>query len=359
MGIIYVLVENYPSDKNKYAMAYVHPRVKGYINAGFSVRVISFSCKENYQYDGIEVYSAKCGLESLKVTRDNILISHAPNIKHHLVFIAKAWRYDIQKLLLFFHGHEVLKTTKYYPKPYKFNKRAKCQYRLQNIYDLIKLPVMKYSLKYLLKRKKCELIFVSSWMLNATNVSLSMNLKIGSHIHIISNSLNPYIKEAGYQLQNKKADFVTIRPLDQSKYAVDIVMRFALKHPSWTFHIYGKGEYFNYNEKPDNVRLINDYIVPQEMPFILNSYKCALMPTRLDAQGVMMCEMASYGIPTIVSDIEVCHEMLDTYDNVLFLNNDHFDCTIEQIPQSLSAPNNKFSIENTIDKEISLLKSIV
>ena len=41
--------------------------------------------------------------------------------------------------------------------------------------------------------------------------------------HIINNSISPYIKEAGYVLNDFKADFITIRPLDQSKYAIDLV----------------------------------------------------------------------------------------------------------------------------------------
>lgn len=71
---------------------------------------------------------------------------------------------------------------------------------------------------------------------------------------------------------------------------------------------------------------------------MLNSYKYALMPTRLDAQGVMMCEMAVYGIPTIVSDIAVCHEMLDSYPNVLFIDNNRFDCRLNDIPEPLVSP---------------------
>ena len=33
------------------------------------------------------------------------------------------------------------------------------------------------------------------------------------------------------------------------------------------------------------------------------------MPTRADAQGVMACEMATFGIPLITSNIDVCKEV--------------------------------------------------
>ena len=121
-------------------------------------------------------------------------------------------------------------------------------------------------------------------------------------------------------------------------------------------HIYGGGNYFNYTDIPANVTLINRFLSPIEIPRVLNSYKYALMPTRLDAQGVMMCEMAVYGMPTIVSDIAVCHEMLDSYPNVLFIDNNRFDCKLNDIPQPLSSPNFSFSVENTIHKEIELIQ---
>lgn len=48
-------------------------------------------------------------------------------------------------------------------------------------------------------------------------------------VAVISNA-NNYIfidQEYNYDKQNKKADFITIRPLDDSKYAIDLVVNFA------------------------------------------------------------------------------------------------------------------------------------
>ncbi len=358
MGNIFVLCQNYPSEEDKYPMAFVHPRVKEYLKAGLGVKVISFACHDSYVYDGVQIHTLQEGKKLLMDTQGSILIAHAPNIKNHLPFILKVWKY-LERLILFFHGHEVLSTKKYYPHPYSYNKAARRKYQFLQLYDQIKLPVMKYYLKKFVASGKCDLVFVSKWMFEAALQSLKLKREfcIGRST-IINNSISPYITEAGYALNDFKADFVTIRPLDQAKYAVDLVVDFAKCHPDCTFHIYGSGNYFNYNAIPANVTLINRFLSPQEIPFILNSYKYALMPTRLDAQGVMMCEMATYGMPTIVSDMAVCHEMLDSYPNVLFVDNDHFDCQIEDIPFPLSSPNFTFSVKNTIYKEIELLQNI-
>ena len=67
-----------------------------------------------------------------------------------------------------------------------------------------------------------------------------------------------------------------------------------------------------------------------EIVEMLNLSRYALMPTRTDAQGLMMCEMAAFGIPVITSDIPVCHEVFDGFKNVFFISND-------ELAQSLSS----------------------
>ena len=63
----------------------------------------------------------------------------------------------------------------------------------------------------------------------------------------------------------------------------------------------------------------------KKMIAILNSAKCALMPTRTDAQGVMMCEMVAFGMPLITSDIPVCHEVLIMLMEWVLFQNEELD----------------------------------
>ena len=357
-GKIYVLCQSYPSIEHRYAMTFVHARVKEYIEHGLDTTVLSFSCLEPYKFDDVSVLPAKENITLLQC-RD-ILISHAPNIKNHIPFILKAKK-RTQNIVLFFHGHEVLSTAKYYPTPYKFNKAAHKEYAFLRAYDLIKLPSMKWFLNKLLKSSSVHAVFVSRWMLKADEQSLRTTFSIRTNVHIINNCNSPYITNGGYKLPKKlSADFITIRPLDQSKYCVDLIVQFAKSHPDFTFHIYGKGNYFKYNLLPKNIQVINEFILPKDIPNILNHYRYAIMPTRLDAQGVMVCEMASYGIPTVTSDIEVCHEMLDSFDNVLFIKNTEFKEHIEpqKLPKPLKKINDKFSSCNTVRYEVDLLRQI-
>lgn len=351
---VIIVSQNYPSDKNKYAQSFIHPRTKGYIEAGLECAVISFSTSEPYVFDGVNVYPPKDGEKLLRQWDNPIVVVHAPNVRNQVRFIYKNRNY-IGWLILFFHGHEVLIEDRIYPKPYSFNKIELRKYRAAYFYDRVKIPIMRWFIKWSMKRG-ADLVFVSRWMLDETVKTTGLPLKCNDHVHIINNGLNSFIKESSYKLGDVKADFITIRPFDKSKYSVDLVVELAKANPQYKFHIYGKGEYFNHHEKPDNVEIINEFLLPKDMPGVFNQYRCALMPTKADAQGLMMCEMAVHGMPMITSDIAVCHEMLDEYSNVVYINNNNFSKHIEKLPEPLSASVNRFNYESTIGKEIEIIK---
>lgn len=315
MKKILVLSESYPSLHNIYSMGFIHSRNIEYIKLGVDVTVLSFSSKEDYVYEGVSVVTSSSTLDFVQY---DAIVSHAPNLRNHLKIIYKNYA-QIKKIFFVFHGHEILFMSRYYPKPYSWEKSSEHSF-LRFCYDFFKLKV----LKFFLNLDKVAAIYVSEWMREAAHDSIGKN-----NFHkeiIVNNPINYAFYEGKYNYNSSSgfSDFVTIRPLNGSKYAVDLVVELAKANPSLTFDIYGKGEFFSYNSMPSNVRHINKFIEQKDIPNLLDNYKAAVMPTRLDAQGVMMCEMASYGIPIIVSDLPVCHEMLDGFSNVIFIENDLF-----------------------------------
>jgi len=83
------------------------------------------------------------------------------------------------------------------------------------------------------------------------------------------------------------------------------------------------------------------------------------MPTRLDSQGVLVCEMVVFGIPVITSNIPVKRLLLEGNENVSFIKNDCYQGIDigQHIKQgsSLQAKKN-FSDERTINQELNLFK---
>lgn len=355
---ILIIVEDYPSSESNYPMAYVHTRNKLYLqkNKDINISVLSFRAKKSYEWEGITVFSEK-KIASFNMEEFDFIVSHAPNVKNHIRFIKKK---ALKHITFFLHGHEVLAVNKYYPKPYFWVKEKK--EFLRNIYDYFKLKIIS---NVFLKNENFKFIFVSNWMKQEAYKNLKINNLHNSYV--IHNPINEifvknYFTETN---ENKKYDFITIRPLNGSKYCVDIVYKLAEKYPQYKFKIIGKGQFFKFNTKLDNIEWDNNFYKPNELIFHLNQAKVALMPTRLDAQGVMMCELAAFGMPIITSDIPICKEMLGSYSKSYFIDNNNPEKEFDEIvkigdvfiPDIYSRTNllDKFDINKIITQELNII----
>lgn len=359
---VLVLAEKYPSNES-HELMYVHVRNKYYIKHGIDVTVLNFNAKENYNYENINVITKEY-YDKNKLDFD-ILVSHASNLKHHYLFVKK-YKDRFKKIVFFYHGHEILKLSETYPKDYYWIKSSKIKSKLRDLYDDFKFIVWRRELKKIIK--KCELIFVSNWLYHRFLYYVHLNPKLlEGHVSIINNSVGEIFEKKSYDIKSeKKYDFITIRgsALDKGKYGIDIVTKLAKENPKYKFLVIGKGKFYEYIEKPDNIEFINTILNHEEMLEYLDESKCALLPTKQDTQGVMTCEVATYGIPTITSNIEVCREIFNDFDNVELINNNlkevNLDKTLNDLlKQKNNIKNTKYFAKNTIKKEVELLKECV
>tara|TARA_A100001391_G_scaffold158114_2_gene116442 strand:+ start:4167 stop:5249 length:1083 start_codon:yes stop_codon:yes gene_type:complete len=354
MGSAIVLCQDYPSEENPYAMGYVHSRVKEYLKHGISVKVLSFSTISSYEYEGVSVYGEKEIGEY--VNEETVFLSHAPNVKNHLRFLVGKIK-KARCVVLFFHGHEVMRRVRDYPKPYEWNRRGLFKNIIIDIYDSAKFIAMRHFL--LFYGNKIKVVFVSDWM-KSVFLKRIRPYGTGMEAFIINNPVNEGFVSRTYRYGgNKEYDFVTIRPLTESKYCIDLVVDAARNNPSKKFLLVGKGNFFDHRKDiPPNLTWWNRFCAQKEIPELLDNCRCALMPTRLDAQGVMSCEIATYGMPLITSDIPVCKEMLLSFPNVSFIGNDKIGKVDLSpfIPTPLNTANPKFHYSNTAFKEVEIVK---
>ena len=344
-----ILCESYPSNTNQYAMAYIHTRVKQYQRVGSDVTILSFSATADYCFDGVNVYTP----DNLKIDAlledFDVVISHAPNLRNHFRFLIKNTD-KISSIVFFFHGHEVMHLPREYPKPYTWNHREKVNRLIHSLYDPIKLIAVKWLLRYLSKHATVKYIFVSDWM----KKTFEANIFIceDSNSRVINNSISSHFSKASYERSggNEALSALCIRPLDSSKYAVDLVLDMASFNPNVTVDIFGIGSLPKVVSATKNVTFFQKYFAQAELPKLLNNYDLAIMPTRLDSQGVSVCEFAKYGIPLITSDIPIMREMLGGFSNVTFISNEKFEAQIETtfLEQLKYTPNlkteNKFEL---------------
>lgn len=360
MKKVLIITQAYPNKENPSCCAFVHSRVKSYKkNNNLTVNILSFSAKKTYIYEGVRVLSLSECKEILKTNFYDIIISHAPNIRCHCLFLIK-FANKYRKVVFVIHGHEVMITDKDYAPDYIFLKhRKKLKKILTFFYDRFKIVLLKIFFENLIKNNKVNFIFVSHWMkkIFIKNIKIKEDELISISTVINNNCNEVFIHNTYDNNAVKYADFITLRPFDNSKYGVDLVLEMAKNNSKYSYHIYGKGEYFKYNDIPSNVQVFYNYFNQQDIAKLLSHYRCAVMPTRVDAQGVMMCEMATFGIPVLTSNIEVCRDMLSEFKNVEFINNEHYGCYVvdeflNNIHKEFNLNKHKFSIDNTINKEI-------
>lgn len=358
---ILVAVPGYTTPNLKQKAFFFQARNINYKDKGIDVVVLNFRCNYDYEMDGMKVIC----LNTYKKNPEefDLLICHQPNIKWHYSFLKK-YKRNFKKVIYFFHGHEVLKLSKVYSKPYTYNKAVKWYKRLaRDIYDDFKLLTWRKFFKknYL----DSYFVFVSNWMKREFLKWVKLDEKYLDNRHsIIYNCVGKAFEQNDYDVKKKKEyDFITIRAnLDGSKYCIDVVNKLAWNNPDLKFCVVGKGEFFDHYEKAPNLEWKDMTMTHNEMLSILDSSKCALMPTRTDAQGLMMCEMATYGIPVITSNLDVCQEALGDFDNVDFIDLENLDkANLEDKLKKLSGIKsykkytNYFS-KNTSDKEIEVFE---
>lgn len=354
----------YASSDKLFSVFFIRGRNIYYKQKGIDVTVLDFSATTDSLIDEIQVISLSSFENKYKDEKFDILICHAPNIRNHYIFLKK-YQKEFPKIVFFFHGHEVLRVSKVYPKPYSYIKESLWLKRLlRDVYDILKLRMWRGYFKKL--SPKSSFVFVSKWMYNEFLKWVKIDEKyINPSMEITYNAVGEEFEKNNYANRpNPKNDFITIRGnIDGSKYCTDIVVELAKNYPQYNFCIVGKGKFFDFNEKPKNVTWVNKHLDHNEVINYLNDSKCALMPTRTDAQGLMACEMATLGIPLITSNIPVCHEIFSEFNNVSYIDNDNFISGFEDIKNDLCEgvpyeKNRKYFLDNTCEKEVQLFKKI-
>lgn len=355
MKKVLVCVQDYPNNDGGVKLMYVHTRNLQYVNYDVDVTVLNFSCCNEYIYEGIKVIPYS---EYVKhYASYDIAIVHAANLRNHYRFLKKHGN-EFKRFIFFFHGHEVLRINHDYSKPFDFIRRSFFKEIAQDIYDNYKFFVWR---RYYKKNiYKSDYIFVSNWMKEKffKNLKLDENL-FGDRLHITYNNVGLTFEKNCYDDSSEKQyDFITIRAnIDDSKYSVDIVNQLALNTPAARFLVIGKGELFKHITKAQNLTWINKTLNHKDIIAFLNSARYALMPTRTDAQGLMMCEMAAFGIPVITSDIPVCHEVFDEFKNAFFIDNEKKDENLEEYlrKKSCCCKHDRYYLENTIREELEII----
>lgn len=355
---ILAVCQGYPSSNSPLTMAFVHSRNVLYQAAGHEVEVLSFGTETSYEWGTIKVFP-QSAFDAAKFKSFDSIVFHAPNLRNHLR-ILKIHPELLPKTVFVIHGTEWIRRWSYYPKVFSFEQKPlKILKRgMGYVYDEIKLRAWK---RFLNKNEASglKIIFVSNWIREQAGKCIGFDfISTKLDVQVVHNPIHPAFLASTFNPTGEKAaDFVTLRPLDDSRHAIDVVCKIAQDNPDKTFHVFGKGSYFKNILAPKNISVFHEMFPQDKLPELLNRYRAALLPTRLDSQGVLMCEMASFGMPTLVSDIPICREMVGNFKNVAFISNDN--PVLPPLPAAIqdatSESVNKFLPQKTVEQELRII----
>lgn len=334
-------------------MMYVHNRLLA-MKGSLALQVFSFGAATRYEYEGIHVRPAH-ELESERGVFD-VVIVHAP-LKAHIRLL----RDHTVPLVVYLHGHEALDRHKYYPRPYTWQWPERLAWLWKPLRDAVKLRRLR---RFLLKHATdLHVITVSDWMRRQLASNLFARINPPIPLSVIPNAVNTVFEQREYDWNSQKRwDFVSIRPFDQPKYGVDIVVRCAERNPGLRFLLVGEGNYFRRVRRPANLEVREGFVEPAAIPDILDNARVALLPTRQDTQGVLACECAQYGIPVVSSELPVCREVLEGYPQVFLFANEDLPVRLPEVLGTIEPQPRRikelFSVEHTVSEELRIIREL-
>lgn len=320
-----VISNNYPSESNIYANAFIHSRIVHYTKT-FDIRVLVFNKnKEDRTYQHEHIF--------VQVTNDK------KHFKHYLelykpdiiaIHFVEAWMFDsfiknfTNPIYIWVHGVEALG---WYRRLFNFNINNLKEFLAYIKNNTLQLVGLRRIIRHSNLSGQIKFIFVSNWMKHITEHDTLSKIK---YAEIIPNPIDTSKFQYAPKGKEKRKRILLIRPFDSRKYANDLAIKAILELSKRPFFkdieisIYGKGKFFipltNQIKDFPNVYITHGFVEHNRIPAIHQQHGIFLCPTRQDAQGVSMCEAMSSGLVVVTSNNTAIPEFVEDNNTGLFAN---------------------------------------
>lgn len=311
-----VITPGYPSENNKYNNAFVHSRVKLYLENNINVIVFSYTSGDlkQYEYEGVTVYEGgkKAYIEFLK---QNVFDKYLIHFGYKKIVKPLLNLYPNAKILMWVHGAEALG---WYRRFFAFN--IKKPYRFFG-YILLNTIQLAYMHKVINSDYNITFVFVSNWMkeiLEKDSLSINKIKKYKIIPNVVDDTIFKYKKKSSFDRLN----ILNIRSYQSKKYANDLMVKAILElskepfFPNLNFTLYGDGRLFNKTVKPllnfKNVEINKKFLNHKQISDVHKKHGIMLLPTRQDAQGVSMCEAMMSGLVPVTSNNTAIPEFVNS-----------------------------------------------
>lgn len=372
-----VVSNDYPGPDLLYGDTFVHSRVKCY-QASCDVVVIGYNphlLKDRvFEYEGISVWITRDQSffeQKIKEYNPDAIVAHL--IQHTIANLLLSFH---KPLVIFIHGFEALSWkrrlmnyTKVGDVPYLW------KYIRENRRQLKGLTTFVDKAR---KRKDVHFAFVSNWLRKAAMQDVNAEFE---NAHVIPNGIDTTLFSFQKKTEEQRKKILILRSFKARNYANDLAVE-AIKILSkkkffneLEFCIYGEGYLFksitDQVKHLPNVILNNYFVENKTIPSIHQQYGIFLCPSRLDTQGVSMCEAMASGLVPITCpvggipeyathgtssfQVETAKEIADKIE-FLYYNPDVFLKMSEQARKEIVY---KSDLSDTIKKELRVIHSVL
>ena len=306
---ILVLVAGYPTEF-KYTFAFVHARAKIYLKNDNEVLVyVPSKFTKRVVFEGVSVqYGSLDNFDSLmRQFAPDVAAFHAPFYLQFNPYLKFLNRLHIP-YMVWLHGSEGLYKSCYYPPKF---------FSVSVFKDVLKLFLLRKFLK-----NAYSVVYVSDWLKKTIEKNIGFS---HDNSFVIANPVDTNLFKRS-SLFNFVKSAVSVRSFAW-KYGLDIAVKAFSKLPKFDLTILGSGGMKKSLEAVAGSNIIfgPNLITHNFMPKFLNEYNFFVAPSRLEAQGVSMCEALSCGLPVVASNVGGIPEFVkDGYNGLLVIPEDPF-----------------------------------
>lgn len=372
---IAIISSQYPSKDNHYAHTFVHQRSLYFQSLGCKITVLVPSIiADEYDFDGVKVELTPAKNIAKNLTSFDCIYLHLLHIKKPRGEISGEVIYNSVidnniPVATYIHGAEVQRV---------LSRKFEMSYSLKSLTTMIYkdfyyIPKVARFYKRLMSGDNYCIATPSLWMKSEAESNLGFELK---NVNIIPNGIDT---NKFKPLHTEKYDkrLLSIRQLTSSKYAVDLSIQMMVFLPEHILDLYGKGPKLDeYKKMAKNlgvikrINFIEELIPNSEMSLVMNKYKYFVCPTRMDAQGVSMCEAMACGCIVITNSNTAIPEFVKNGKNGICCDTpEEMAKKILELDQNVKissvisreARNSmlKLDVNVMLDKELNMLKSLV
>ena len=316
-----VLSNDYPRNDDLYANAFIHARVRRYLDEGRRVDVLRYQRGlpfETDTFDGVGVMSGSD--ETL-----GRLLEHGAYRTVLVHFLNRGmWdnlrsRMDTHRVVVWIHGYEIQPWQRRAFLVTNDEQRASAESasaERMRLWD----EVLRTAHPHL------HLVFVSRTLLAQVEEDYGLTLPIEQY-SIIHNPIDDERFAYGPKPVDQRFNVLSIRPYASAVYANDLAVdaiRLLSAEPEFDrmrFRLIGDGPLFDATVAPlrgfGNVTLERRFMTQAEIAATHRDYGVFLCPTRMDSQGVSRDEAMSSGLVPVTTRIAAVPEFVDDASGLL------------------------------------------